>query len=651
MAGVVSIPLSAPADRPLGGFQVSDPAIERRRQLAAQLMGRATTPRPIYNNLQGIGQIIEGLAAAYTGNRAEDQQREKTTKYNTTLAEALAASKPWKAPEDIYNESDMLPGPRAPGEETAPGAVPAVRAGQPAPGTGGSEAMNAVLAGNPDTAPLAMNLQLAEVQRRQALADALAQKQAEENIYLKGRGAPGYKGQVAGAEREPIDEAGRRAAAVREPIDEAAKRAGATAGATEGVFLRGRGAPEYIASAATAGREPIDEAGRRADATRESIFDAGRRADATREPIDEAGRRAAATREPIDEAGRRAAAVRESIFDAGRRAAAVREPVDEAGLRAAATREPIDEAGRRAAAVREPVDDAGARATAIAAGTAKGQGQARVLTPEEVTAGNYPAGAYLRKPNGEVHLIAPAKDDTVATKNAAALGLKPGTPAYADYIRAATVERPGITIDLSEKVAVEKIKSSNEVNRSRLKRFEEMSGQYLDLEPRLESIVLGLEGGKVNTDIMRDALFEFRQVLNAAGFTVDKSLPQAEQVRAGMAFLAPRMRVIGSGSTSNMEVVEFRKSGPQYSNTTEGNIILGRSFLQIQKRNKAAYDLALRYFQDNGNLIGFDDYADTVLGPVWPKPKSDADYNVLQQGTVYYHPTFKEFRVKREEAK
>ena len=609
MAGVVSIPLSAPADRPLGGFQVSDPAIERRRQLAAQLMGRATTPRPIYNNLQGIGQIIEGLAAAYTGNRAEDQQREKTTKYNTTLAEALAASKPWKAPEDIYNESDMLPGPRAPGEETAPGAVPAVRAGQPAPGTGGSEAMNAVLAGNPDTAPLAMNLQLAEVQRRQALADALAQKQAEENIYLKGRGAPGYKGQVAGAEREPIDEAGRRAAAVREPIDEAAKRAGATAGATEGVFLRGRGAPEYIASAATAGREPIDEAGRRADATRESIFDAGRRADATREPIDEAGRRAAATREPIDEAG------------------------------------------RRAAAVREPVDDAGARATAIAAGTAKGQGQARVLTPEEVTAGNYPAGAYLRKPNGEVHLIAPAKDDTVATKNAAALGLKPGTPAYADYIRAATVERPGITIDLSEKVAVEKIKSSNEVNRSRLKRFEEMSGQYLDLEPRLESIVLGLEGGKVNTDIMRDALFEFRQVLNAAGFTVDKSLPQAEQVRAGMAFLAPRMRVIGSGSTSNMEVVEFRKSGPQYSNTTEGNIILGRSFLQIQKRNKAAYDLALRYFQDNGNLIGFDDYADTVLGPVWPKPKSDADYNVLQQGTVYYHPTFKEFRVKREEAK
>lgn len=514
MPGVVSLPISAPADRPLGGFQVSDPAIERRRQLAAQLMGRATTPRPIYNNLQGIGQIIEGLAAAYTGNRAEDQQREKTTKYNTTLAEALAASKPWKAPEDIYRESDMLPGPRAPGEEVAPGARPVVMAGQPAPGTGGSEAMNAVLAGNPDTAPLAMNLQLAEVQRRQALADALAQKQAEENIYLKGRGAPGYKGQVAGAEREPIDEAGRRAAATREPIDDASRRA-----------------------------------------------------------------------------------------------------------------------------------------EAVAAGTAKGQGQAKVLTPEEVTAGGYPAGAYLRKPNGEVHLIAPAKDDTIATKNAAALGLKPGTPAYADYIRAATVERPGITIDLSEKAEVEKIKASNDVNKSRLKRFEDMSGQYADLEPRLESIVLALEGGKVNTDIMRDYLFPFRQALNAAGFTVDRSLPQAEQVRAGMAYLAPRMRVIGSGPTSDKDLVEFRKSGPQYSNTTEGNILLGRTFLQIQKRNKAAYDLALRYFQDNGNLIGFDDYADTALGPVFPKPKDEATYDALQQGTVYYHPTFKEFRVKKGEAK
>jgi len=247
---------------------------------------------------------------------------------------------------------------------------------------------------------------------------------------------------------------------------------------------------------------------------------------------------------------------------------------------------------------------------------------------------------------------------TAAMKNALALGLTPGTEPYNAYISKATVERPPMQINLAdtEKVAgikaaaakdLEAYKALTGIHKKRLEGMQGLATQFDDLAPRLQSIVQGLESGRVETGPFEQVLIPFRQVFKDVGFTVDENLPQAEQVRSAMAYLTPRMRVVGSGQTSDMEMREFRKAGPQYANTTEGNILLGRSFLQIQARNKAAYNLGLKYYAQKQTTVGMDDYIEKQLGPVFPRPMNKAEHAALPPGVVYYHPELKRFMVKR----
>jgi len=247
---------------------------------------------------------------------------------------------------------------------------------------------------------------------------------------------------------------------------------------------------------------------------------------------------------------------------------------------------------------------------------------------------------------------------TAAMKNALALGLTPGTEPYNAYISKATVERPPMQINLAdtEKVAgikaaaakdLEAYKALTGIHKKRLEGMQGLATQFDDLAPRLQSIVQGLESGRVETGPFEQVLIPFRQVFKDVGFTVDENLPQAEQVRSAMAYLTPRMRVVGSGQTSDMEMREFRKAGPQYANTTEGNILLGRSFLQIQARNKAAYNLGLKYYAQKQTTVGMDDYIEKQLGPVFPRPTNKAEHAALPPGVVYYHPELKRFMVKR----
>lgn len=199
-----------------------------------------------------------------------------------------------------------------------------------------------------------------------------------------------------------------------------------------------------------------------------------------------------------------------------------------------------------------------------------------------------------------------------------------------------------VTLDMGNKVDKEILG----LDVADIKAAQERVQSQEDLQPRLEVIVRGLESGKVDTDRVQNALLPVRQFANALGWTDDPNLSQAENVFAAMKFMAPRMRVTGSGSTSDKEMKAFAQAAPEFGYTTEANILLGRSMMQVQRYNKKRVELMKRYLRANKSLDGFGEWADKEQGRIFPVASNPSEYGAIPAGSVYYHAEAKEFRVR-----
>ena len=166
-----------------------------------------------------------------------------------------------------------------------------------------------------------------------------------------------------------------------------------------------------------------------------------------------------------------------------------------------------------------------------------------------------------------------------------------------------------------------------------------------DFMPRLEVIVQGLESGNVETGRWQEATLPIRQWAQSAGWTDDPSLGEQEAVLAAISYMIPRMRVVGSGQTSDVEIKLFSQATAQYSNTPQGNILIARTMMQIQDRNKELLAAQRAWVRKNKTLEGFD--ADDELGPMFPKVTTQEDADRLPSGTVFIHTVDGRFKVKR----
>lgn len=164
--------------------------------------------------------------------------------------------------------------------------------------------------------------------------------------------------------------------------------------------------------------------------------------------------------------------------------------------------------------------------------------------------------------------------------------------------------------------------------------------------PRLEMIAGALESGNVETGRFQEISLPLKQLAASLGWYESPNLSQEEAVQSAMAFMIPRMRVPGSGSTSDREMNAFATATAKYSNTTAGNILIARAALQIHNRNKQVLDLQQRYLQDHNSLVGVNRFMDENLGKVFPSPKSQDEYDALPSGTVY-QDTDGRYKVKR----
>ena len=165
-----------------------------------------------------------------------------------------------------------------------------------------------------------------------------------------------------------------------------------------------------------------------------------------------------------------------------------------------------------------------------------------------------------------------------------------------------------------------------------------------------------LEG--VETGVLEEFLQPFRSMAIGLGVADEETInkySQQELFRATTDYLVPRMRVVGSGATSDREIELFKSTVPTLGRTPKGNLVIAAGLEAMFEYNKRRGFLADQYLKDNKNLLGFGEYADQELGPLYESYSSDQEFDQkvrdgkLKVGDFVLDKINGQFRVLTEE--
>ena len=216
---------------------------------------------------------------------------------------------------------------------------------------------------------------------------------------------------------------------------------------------------------------------------------------------------------------------------------------------------------------------------------------------------------------------------TSAMANAEAMGLVRGTPAYNDFIKR-SVEAGGTKIfmggDKQKELAYKAALDTRGV-------MQKQVGQDRELAARLQAAIDLLSSG-AETGRIQSALMPLKQIGRELGFLTDaqvKDLSEQEIIEAAAAFLTPRMRVTGSGASSDRDMNFFQQATVRMANTPEANLVIATMQKQVMDYNKRRLSMFDSYVQKEGHDFGFGEYADEQQGSVYQRVGTDEDFTKM----------------------
>ena len=174
-----------------------------------------------------------------------------------------------------------------------------------------------------------------------------------------------------------------------------------------------------------------------------------------------------------------------------------------------------------------------------------------------------------------------------------------------------------------------------------------------DLVGRLD-ISLALLEGDTETGPLTQLITPFKSLGKQLGFLNDeqiKNLSNTEILRAAFAYQIPRMRVPGSGATSDFEARLFTQATANMSNTPEANKVLILGMKKLAERKREILELKEKYFQENNNLLGFANFEEQKSKPIFMKYDTDQQYDrametgELKVGDLYYNGKTNTFEI------
>ena len=183
---------------------------------------------------------------------------------------------------------------------------------------------------------------------------------------------------------------------------------------------------------------------------------------------------------------------------------------------------------------------------------------------------------------------------------------------------------------------------------SAAKRIEDLSKQVQsesDLITRLniadQLLEIGTETGPITNITM-----PIRNLGKEFGFLNDeqiRDLNNQQVLTAAFNFIIPRMRVVGSGATSDFEARLFSSATANMSNTPEANKALVKSMQALVQRRADILKAMEKFAKKKNGLIGFAEFADENVPPALQAYMTDGEYDAavengeLKNGDLYFN--------------
>lgn len=127
--------------------------------------------------------------------------------------------------------------------------------------------------------------------------------------------------------------------------------------------------------------------------------------------------------------------------------------------------------------------------------------------------------------------------------------------------------------------------------------------QAIEVIPRVNEALALLKTGEVTTGLLAEKMLPYKQVFNQMFGINDPEITNLLTLQSTSNFMAPKMRPVGSGSTSDMEFRAYQKAALFIGNTPEANYI---SLYAFKKMAENAIELNRR----ERELLTSNDYSD-----------------------------------------
>ena len=141
-------------------------------------------------------------------------------------------------------------------------------------------------------------------------------------------------------------------------------------------------------------------------------------------------------------------------------------------------------------------------------------------------------------------------------------------------------------------------------------------------------------------------MLPIRGYLKQAGFLNDQqaqNLTNQEILNQSFSFLIPRMRVPGSGSTSDTEISLFSNATANFNNTPKANLVAVKGTQALVERKKEILKAMEIYADDKKSLNGVAEFIDETVPPAFKKYDTDDEYTEaiekgeLKKGDLYFN--------------
>lgn len=171
-----------------------------------------------------------------------------------------------------------------------------------------------------------------------------------------------------------------------------------------------------------------------------------------------------------------------------------------------------------------------------------------------------------------------------------------------------------------------------------------------DLITRLNIADNLLEAG-TETGPIANLTMPIRNIGKALGFLNDeqaRQLNNQQVLTAAFNYIIPRMRVVGSGATSDFEARLFSSATANMANTPHANKVLVKSMQALVDRRQNLLQAMEKYADENNDLIGFAKFADENVPPALKAYMTDEEFDAaiqpdangnveLKVGDLYYN--------------